>query len=477
MIQKRVAVIGGGPAGLTTAYQLAKNGIEVDLFEASNQVGGMSKSLNLWDQTVDIGPHRFFSSDRRVNEFWLEIAGDDYQMVNRLTRIYYNQKFFNYPLKPSNALKNLGFKEAFLCMLSFFHAQIFPPKNKDTFEAWVTHRFGKRLYKIFFKTYSEKLWGISCKDLDADFAAQRIKKLSLWGAVWNAFIQGKNNKHKTLVDQFAYPLKGTGMIYNRIKKRTEGMGGNIYLKTPVEKVLTENNEATGIMLKDGTIKKYDYIVSSMPLTLMVSRLINAPEKIINLSRKLNYRNTIIVYMKIKSEAVFPDNWLYIHTEGLNVGRITNFRNWAPSLYGDESYSILAMEYWCNDDDELWTKPDDELIKMASEELSKTNLVDQAKIKAGHVHHIHRCYPVYEAGYQEILNPIENHLKQIDKLYCVGRYGSFKYNNQDHSILMGLLAAENIIHDKTIHNLWEVNTDYDNYQENAIITKTGLQLST
>ncbi|MFW6222831.1 MAG: FAD-dependent oxidoreductase, partial [Bacteroidota bacterium] len=208
MTQERVAVIGGGPAGLTTAYQLAKNGFKVDLYEASDQAGGMSKSLHLWDQTVDIGPHRFFSSDRRVNEFWLEIIGNDYQMVNRLTRIYYNQKFFNYPLKPLNALKNLGFREAFLCMFSFFHAQISPPKTKDNFENWVTHRFGKRLYKIFFKTYSEKLWGISCKELDADFAAQRIKKLSLWGAVCNALIKGKGNKHKTLVEQFAYPLHG-----------------------------------------------------------------------------------------------------------------------------------------------------------------------------------------------------------------------------------------------------------------------------
>jgi protoporphyrinogen oxidase len=469
----KVAVIGAGPAGMTAAYELAKHTKDIDVYEASDSVGGLAKSIELWGQTVDIGPHRFFSSDRRVNEAWLEVVKHDYEMVDRLTRIYYKGKFFHYPLKPFDALSNLGLWEATLCMLSFFTEKVLPAKKDNSFESWVTSRFGKRLFSIFFKTYTEKLWGISCKELDADFAAQRIKKLSLWEAVKNGIMGGKGNKHKTLVDQFAYPIGGTGMVYQRMADFVKAKGGNVFLNTPVERVITENGKVKAIQTKDGSIKEYDYIISSMPMTLMVSRLPDVPQEILDCNKKLKFRNTIVVYLKVEAKNLFPDNWIYVHSSELLTGRITNFRNWVPELYGKEESTIMALEYWCYDKDDIWTWSEEKLVELASKELISTGLIRDGKISAGHLYRIPRCYPVYDNGYKDNLKPVENYLSSIQNLLVIGRYGAFKYNNQDHSILMGLLASENIIKG-TKHNLWDINTDYDSYQEESVITKTGLE---
>ncbi len=468
----KIAVIGAGPAGMTAAYVLAKNGIKVDLYEASDRVGGMSRTIELWNQRVDIGPHRFFSNDKKVNELWLELAENDYRMVDRLTRIYYNKKLFHYPLKAFNAFFNLGPIEAANCLLSYGKGRMNPLEDDGSFENWVSNRFGKRLFEIFFKTYSEKLWGISCKDLDADFAAQRIKKLSLFEAIKNALLGGRGNEHKTLVDQFAYPTGGTGMIYERMAQRTREYGGNIFMKTPVQKIHTENHIARGLTLENGDYHEYDHIISSMPLSLMVSRLPEVSEEVREAALSLQFRNTILVYLNIDSPDLFPDNWLYIHAPDLEMGRITNFRNWTPDLYGDENSSILVLEYWCNFEDDLWKKDDNFLINLAKKEIRETGIIGDSKILDGHVYRIPRCYPVYKRGYKNTLEPIENYLKTVKKLSVIGRYGAFKYNNQDHSILMGLLAAEGIINN-TQPDLWDINTDYDTYQESTMITETGL----
>ncbi|MFN8576211.1 MAG: FAD-dependent oxidoreductase [Candidatus Sericytochromatia bacterium] len=472
----KVAVIGAGPAGLTCAYELSKNMHKIeqlDVYESSNSVGGLAKSIELWGQIVDIGPHRFFSDDTKVNKLWLEVIKNDYDMVDRLTRIYYNKKFFFYPLKPFNAFFNLGPIQSFNCFISYINEKIFPTKNIDTFETWVRSRFGKKLYQIFFKTYSEKLWGISCNDLDSDFASQRIKKLSLFEAVKNALIGNKNNKHKTLVDQFAYPYQGTGMVYENMSKIIQEKGGKIYLNSKVKKVIVENNKATGIELENGELKKYDRIVSSMPISHLVSRIDNVPNDIKELSDSLKFRNTILVYLNIKETNVFKDQWLYIHSKDVQTGRITNFRNWLPSLNKTKKETILCLEYWCNFEDELWSISENELIEIAKKEIITIGLVDSInKIKDGKVIKLPRCYPIYFKGYKKILKPVENYLSTIKNLWAIGRYGSYKYNNQDHSILMGLLASENILYNKN-NNLWEVNTDYENYQESSVITKSGL----
>lgn len=468
----QVAVIGAGPAGITAAYELAKKGVEVHVYEASDTVGGLARSFKLWDQIVDLGPHRFFSSHRRINELWLEVVGRDYRMVNRLTRIYYRGRFFFYPLKPFDALSRLGPFEAARCGFSYIANRMSPIQQDGTFENWVVNRFGRRLFEIFFKTYSEKLWGITCKQLDADFAAQRIKKLSLFEAVKSAFVGNKGGKHKTLVDEFAYPLEGTGMVYQRMADYVRAHGGQVHLNTPVQRVLTKDGRAYALEFPNGDVKDYEHIVSSMPISLLVTRLPDVPDRIREAASSLKFRNTILVYLHVDAKDLFPDQWLYVHSDDLLTGRITNFRNWVPNLYGDDPTTILVMELWANDDDALWNESDEQLIARGKDEIRRTGLIGDAKILDGHVHRIKRCYPVYERGYKEKLKPVEEYLTTVKGLQVIGRYGAFKYNNQDHSIFMGILAAENIV-DGTKHNLWEINTDYESYQEEAQITEAGL----
>lgn len=468
--EKKIGIIGAGPAGLTAGYLLSKNGYKVDVYEAAEAVGGMCRTIELWNNKVDIGPHRFFSNDRRVNELWLEIAGGDYEMVKRLTRIFYKRKYFDYPLKPVNAFVNLGPVETMRC-LSSYAKQRFSAKNVgDDFESWVVKKFGYRLYSIFFKTYSEKLWGIPCTELDADFAAQRIKKLSLYEAVKNSF--GGGGGHKTLVDEFAYPVGGTGMIYERMAKKIDEQSGHVFTHSPVKKILVVNDKATGLQLSNGEEKHFDHVISSMPLTHLVRTIDGVPPEVAESVSRLKFRNTILVYLHIEGESLFPDNWLYIHSDDLTTGRITNFSNWVPQTRGSDN-TVLALEFWCNGEDAIWTASDDELIDLAKKDIMKTGLIGKHRILDGFVHRIPKCYPVYERGYKSNLLQVQNWLKGISNLSVIGRYGAFKYNNQDHSILMGILASENIISDAG-HDLWDVNTDYESYQESTCITKTGLQ---
>lgn len=475
----RVAVIGGGPAGITAAYEISKAIPEgkikqLDVYEISSRVGGLSKSIELWNQTVDLGPHRFFSQDPRVNRLWLEVVEDNYDIVNRQTRIFYKNNFFDYPLKPGNALRGLGLFEAARCVLSYMWQRMFPVKDTSTFEGWVTSRFGRRLYQIFFKTYSEKLWGIPCDQLDSDFASQRIKKLSLFEAIKNALLQGRGNQHKTLVDQFAYPLKGTGWVYERMAEKIRENGGKVHLNMGVEKVETSGREVKKVRLTNGEEQHYDHVVSSMPLSILIRNISETPNHIKEIAASLKFRNTILVYQKINREDLFPDQWLYIHSKEMNTGRITNFRNWLPELYGDEKSTILCSEYWANFEEPLWKLDDEELIRIARNDILKAGFVEEKKIEEGKVIRLPRCYPVYFMGYKDILKPIEEYLDSIENLHVIGRYGAYKYNNQDHSIIMGLFAAENILNNSG-HNLWDINTDYEVYQEASVITKTGLSI--
>ena len=467
-----VGIIGAGPAGLTTAYQLAKEGVKVDLYEASSSVGGLSKSIDMWNQRVDLGPHRFFSTDRKVNELWLEIVENKYSMIERLTRIYYDKKFFNYPLNLGNTLSNLGAIDAAKCLSSYLKEKVLPINQDGSFEDWVVHQFGRHLFNIFFKSYSEKLWGISCKELDADFASQRIKKLSLSEAIKNALLQGRGNKHKTLVDRFAYPHGGSGTVYELMAQKFIDLGGSLHLKQPVSYVDNASQDGIDLHFDGGQVKNYDHVVSSMPLTLLVQRLPNIPDEIVKHTNNLRFRNTILVYLKVDKSELFPDNWIYIHDPSLKLGRVTNFRNWSPTLYGNEESTILALEYWSYPHENLWQMSDQDLKHLGSKEIVQTGLVEESLISAGSVIRINRCYPVYDKGYKNHLKPIEEYLNTIENLTVIGRYGAFKYNNQDHSILMGILAAEKIANNSN-HSLWEINTNYDTYQESALISETGL----
>ena len=468
---KTAIIIGAGPTGLTATHQLLKNGYNVTLIESSDSIGGMSKSFQLWEQTVDLGPHRFFSSDKIINDYFHEIIGEDFTTVNRQTRIYYKNRFFDYPLKVGNVLSNLGIFQIIGILISYALIRVNPPKETNTFEEWVVSKFGKKLFNIFFKTYTEKLWGIPCTKIDAQWASQRIKKLSLWEAVKAAFIGNIGNKHKTLVDQFAYPVNGTGAFYKKIEAEIIKLGGKIILNTKVVKVNKENNEISSIELMDGTKIEADYFVSTMPLTHLVNNTNNVPTEIIERVNKLYFRNTTLVYCEVNNSSLFTDNWIYVHSPEVQHGRITNFRNWCPSLYGNSENSILCLEYWSFDDDDFWKSTDETLYELANRELKKLNLLpDGAKILNNHVVRIPKCYPVYETGYMENLQPVIDYLESINNLFPIGRYGSFKYNNQDHSILMGLLVAKEIATGEK-QNLWEINSDSD-YQEDAEYNLSG-----
>ncbi|MFT4121499.1 FAD-dependent oxidoreductase [Bradyrhizobium sp.] len=469
----KVAIIGAGPAGLTAGYQLAAAGVEVIVFEAGPEVGGMARSFDLWGQRVDLGSHRFFSKDPRVNRLWLDIMGRDYRMVRRQSRILYRRRLYDYPLRLGNALANMGLARAAACIASYATTRMkarLAPSPEITFEDWVVARFGRKLFEMFFKSYSEKLWGIRCSELSADFAAQRIKSFSLAEAL-RTMTGLSSRSHRTLVDSFAYPTSGNGEVYERMSRAITAMGGRIRLSTPVNRVQVERGVATGIVLADGEIVACDHVVSTMPLTTMVRSLADVPDAVLEATRVLRFRNTILVYLQIAQAAIFPDQWLYIHSPELGMGRVTNFRNWAPEICRGREETILALEYWCDDSDADWSATDDTLADRARREIAATGLVLPEDILQAKVVRVPRCYPVYSRDYKSQLAPIVAFLKTQRNLWPIGRYGAFKYNNQDHSILMGILAAETIL-GRHVHDLWQVNAD-DEYHESSTITAAGL----
>lgn len=471
----RIAVIGAGPAGLTAALQLSRSGASVDVYEASSQVGGLARSIDLWGQRVDLGPHRFFSTDARVNRFWIDIVGSDYTMVERLTRIYYQGKLFHYPLKPLDVFAKLGIVETARSILSYANQGLHrPSKMSETpsFETWVVSRFGRRLYETFFRTYSEKLWGIPCTELSEDFAAQRIRKLTLSDAIQNALFRRNQTKHRTLADCFAYPLRGTGEVYERIARQIVATGGRILLNHPVSQVVIDGQRVTGLRSVNGLEVPYDHVISTMPITLLINGINGVPKPVSDAASKLTFRNTVLVYLEVEDPSLFDDQWLYVHDSKVQIGRVTNFRNWGTPISSHNTTSILCCELWCNHADATWNANDPDLVKQVSTELQQIGLLNGQRICNSHVVRIPRCYPVYRIGYRNHVDTISEFLQSIGGLSVIGRYGAFKYNNQDHSILMGLLAAENVMHSNS-HNLWNLNSDFDSYQEQAFITRSGL----
>jgi protoporphyrinogen oxidase len=461
---KPAIVIGAGPAGMAFACRYIENGGKATVIEASPNIGGLARSFELWGSTVDLGPHRFFSSDPEVNKYWHSHVQNDYTMVSRLTRIYYQGKFYNYPLQASNALKNLGVLKAYLSVQSYVMSRIFPPKQDGSLEAWVISKFGSRLYQTFFKNYTEKVWGIDCTEIDADWAAQRIQGLTLWGAIKSALFLNKNNKLKTLVDEFAYPIKGNQLFYDRQSEKITESGNEIFFEDPVVGIKIVDSKVQGVHLKSGKFLETSVLISTMPITQLISGLDEVPDEVLEASKNLKFRNTILVYLQIEASNVFEDQWLYIHDPKLLHGRITNFNNWSDATIGDKSKTILCMEFWCFDTDQIWIETEKNLVDLAIEELVSTGLCNRSVIRQGHVVKIKRSYPVYNRGYRTSLETVQNHLDKISGLFLIGRYGSFKYNNQDHSILMGLVAADAVAKDSKV-DLWAINTE-STYQESA-----------
>ena len=461
-----VVIIGAGPAGLAAAHSISKAGLKPQVFEAAPHVGGMARSFELFEQRVDCGPHRFFTKQPEVSAFFDELIGQDYVEVQRLTRIYYDGKFYDYPLKASSVWSNLAPDQIGSILYSYLLKKLSPIKNPQNLEDWISNKFGNELYQLFFKNYSEKLWGIPCSQIDADWAAQRIKSLSLFEAVKNN-VRGNRGKHHSFVDKFRYPVNGTGMLYERAQSIIEQLGGKINLRQAVKRLVFSGKKVSGIELADGSEILADHVISTMPLTLLLKGLPSLPEEVAHASDKLYFRHTILVYLEIDSTDLFEDNWLYIHSPEVRHGRVTNFRNWSPGLYQDKSTSILCVEFWAFDKDPIWHEKDEYLQKLAEKELRQIELIpENIRVLQSKVVRVPRCYPVYEIGYQEHIQKISDYLQQFQNLQLIGRYGSYKYNNQDHSIMMGLLAAQNVLHNKNI-DLWGVNSDKEYHEADLI----------
>ncbi|PSF39089.1 FAD-dependent oxidoreductase [Aphanothece hegewaldii CCALA 016] len=462
-----VVIIGAGPAGLTAAYELVKQGFKPLVLEASDKVGGIARTEVYKDYRFDIGGHRFFTKVGEVNQIWQEILKDDFIKVPRLSRIYYQDKFFDYPLSFKNTLANLGLINSALILWSYLKSKIsamIARPEPQTFEEWVTHCFGERLYKTFFKTYTEKVWGIPCNKIQAEWAKQRIKGMSLKAAVINLLF-GKSNA-KSLIKEFDYPILGPGMMWERCQEIVDSKGGEVRLHSKVIRIFREGQRIKKIIARcDGELTEItgEHFISSMPITLLLERLDPAPpEAVLQAARSLSYRDFLIVSLIVDAPDLFPDNWIYIHSPEVQVGRIQNFKNWSPKMVPDASKSCLGMEYFCSEGDKLWNLSDTELLDLANSELVQLGLVKASAIEDGTVIRQKKAYPVYDRDYHQHLDVIQGYLKTFENLQTVGRNGMHRYNNQDHSMLTAILAAKNIMGEK--HDLWDVNTERSYHEE-------------
>ena len=468
-MSKRVAIIGAGPAGLTAAYLLGKENQEVVVFEKDPvYVGGISRTESYKGYHFDIGGHRFFSKSKEVEDFWTEILGDEMLERPRSSRIYYNKKFFSYPLVAFEALKKLGIIESALCVLSYIKAKIFPKKNPQNFEDWVVNQFGQRLFNIFFKTYTEKVWGIPCKEISADWAAQRIKGLSLSSAIWNALFKPKPSSKgdviKTLIDSFRYPKQGPGLMWERCTEKCVAMGVQVKMNSGVKDISLNNNKWT-VQTEDGnTHTDFDYVLSSAPMRELIQSVKPVfEEHVLNNASQLGYRDFLTVVLICKDEDAFSDNWIYIHDPSVKVGRIQNFKSWSPYMVPDPEMACYGLEYFCFEGDGLWTSSDADLIALATKEIAQIGLTNPSAVVDGYVVRQPKAYPVYDQDYKERVNAIREAIKAYPGLYLVGRNGMHKYNNQDHSMMTAMLAAKNIVAGKEVYDLWDVNEDAEYHE--------------
>ena len=468
--RERTVVIGGGPAGLTAALELGKLGLEGVVFEADDVVGGISRSVVFQGCRLDIGGHRFFTKVPEVEALWHEILGEDLLTRERLSRIYYRDSFFDYPLKPVNALRGLGVVEAVRVMASYLHAQLFPIANESTFDAWVSNRFGRRLFEIFFETYTEKVWGMPCSEISAAWAAQRIKNLDLKTALKNAFLGNGTRSGEvvtSLIDRFYYPRLGPGMMWERCRDLAATYGVDTHLCSRVVRVEHDGGRVSSADVEgpDGVVRREpcSSLISSMPIGALVCAMDPAPPlEVKNAAKSLRYRDFLIVGLIVGRDRLFPDNWIYIHSPEVRVGRVQNFKNWSPEMVDDPDRSFIGLEYFANRGDDLWSLSDDELIELGASEARTIGLFDPSEVEAGTVVRMPKAYPVYDGDYETHLRVLRDWLDGFDNLFTVGRNGQHRYNNQDHSMLAGLFAARKVAGADL--DLWSINEESSFHEE-------------
>jgi protoporphyrinogen oxidase len=470
-----VAILGAGPAGLTAAYCLGKKKIPVVVLEADPEyVGGISRTARYRGYHFDIGGHRFFSKAKEVEDLWTEILPNDLLVRPRSSRIFYNGKFFAYPLKGTEALMKLGPVTAALCLASYAKARAKPNPNPRNFEEWVTNEFGERLFNIFFKTYTEKVWGMSCKEISADWAAQRIKGLSLSTAIKNALFQPKPPKDrkeviKTLIDSFRYPRKGPGMLWEECARKVQAQGGTIHMGARAESLTYDEDRGTWKIgyTKDGkqAVLEARAVISSAPLREVAEALRpRLSDEAIRAANALKYRDFVTVTLILEDKKLFDDNWIYIHDPGVKVGRIQNFKSWSPEMVPDDKMACYGLEYFCFEGDGLWSSKDEDLIALGKRELEKIGLAKASDVKDGCVVRQKKAYPVYDDDYTKNVDRVRREMeKRFPTLYPVGRNGMHKYNNQDHAMMTAMLTAENIAAGKRVFDVWEVNQDAEYHE--------------
>jgi protoporphyrinogen oxidase len=461
-----VAVLGGGPAGLTAGYLLAKQGRPVIVFEAEDQVGGIAKTEVRDGYRFDLGGHRFFTKSEEVNDLWHEVMREEFLKRPRMSRIFWNGKFLKYPLDGRDVIKQLGPVELVRSGLSYMWAAIKPKGKEENLEQWVSNRFGKRLYQHFFKVYTEKVWGVPTTELRAEWAAQRIKGLSFFSAAKAAFFGNKGNKIKSLIDEFHYPRFGPGQMWETMADEIIAAGGEVRMNSPV----------TGLEVRDGRIVAIEaggeriepsHVISSLPLRATVGMAgAAAPGEVQAAAQGLRYRDFLTVALVIDGEDLFPDTWIYIHDPSVRVGRIQNFRSWSPWMVPDQSKASVGLEYFCFEGDDLWDMADDQLVELGKQELARLGLADPEKVEKGYVTRVPKAYPMYDADYAPRVETIRGWLETVGNLVQVGRNGLHRYNNSDHSMLTAIRAVDNIVNG-TRHDIWAVNAESVYHEEQRV----------
>ncbi|MFB3924160.1 MAG: NAD(P)/FAD-dependent oxidoreductase [Terriglobia bacterium] len=467
-LDDQVVILGAGPAGLTAGYELARYGIPACILEQDRIVGGLSRTVNYKGFRFDIGGHRFYTRVDEVLRIWKEILGDNFAECGRLSRIYYRNRFFYYPLRPLNALWGLGPLESCLILLSYLKSQLFPLRPEENFEQWISNRFGHRLFRIFFKTYTEKVLGMPCTEVRAEWAAQRIKSLTLAQAIASVLLPRNGKKQiTTLIDKFYYPVHGPGMLWEKLADQLRGQGHQLRLQTEVVRLNHDGRRILSVLIKNpqGDTEEISgsEFISSIPMRGLIRRLDPAaPESVCEAAEGLHYRDFLTVGVIVNRPHLFPDNWIYVHSTDVKVGRIQNYKNWRPEMSGDPAKTNLGLEYFCSRGDELWEKSDDELKDQAKRELHRLGLARPEECEDCIVIRVPKAYPVYDTDYARYFPTVKSYVEKFSNLQLVGRNGQHRYNSQDHSMLTALLAVRNILGEQ--HDLWSVDTEELNHSE-------------
>jgi protoporphyrinogen oxidase len=462
-----VVIAGAGPAGLTAALELVRRDQPTLVLEATDAIGGISQTVERDGWRFDIGGHRFFTKVPRVEEWWHQILGDDEFLSRpRMSRIFYRGKLFDYPIKPMNALRGLGLIEAIRCVASYAWVRVRKP-DESNYEGWVASRFGWRLYRHFFKSYTEKVWGMPATEMPADWAAQRIKNLSLWSAVWNALFPKKGQTEiTTLIDRFQYPKFGPGMMWERVRDLVVDGGGEVVMEAPILAVHHRDGKAVAVTARvEGKNERIacGHVISSMPMAELLQIMQPpVPEPVLHAARSLRYRDFLTIALVVPESAGFPDNWIYVHSPDVQVGRIQNFGSWSPYLVKD-GRTCLGLEYFVSEGDHLWSMADDDLVELAKRELQALGIVETRFVEAGYVVRVPKAYPVYDEDYRNNVDVLRGWLDaNTPNVHPIGRNGMHKYNNQDHSMYTAMLTVETIA-DGVPHDVWQVNVE-EEYHE-------------